>query len=112
MPETWHPGEISRVQLKDPVFSPPGAKEEQLKQVRTFPVTVRSVEDGVQMERSDYQPNTNQGGSRMNPKTTWSGILGAVAQGVKLFWPEGSMIADAVTALAVALIGYFATDAK
>lgn len=51
----------------------------------------------------------------MNRRTTWVGILTAVATALSTFAglpPPWSMIAQAVGVVGLALLGYYAADAK
>jgi len=47
-----------------------------------------------------------------NWKTSLAGLVAALAVASKSMWPEFSAIADAVAGLALALLGYFASDKK
>ena len=45
-----------------------------------------------------------------NLKTTITGVIAALSIVGKNIWPEGGPIFDAVMALAIALLAYFAAD--
>lgn len=46
----------------------------------------------------------------VNWKTSIAGVVAALAQAAKNVFPDFAAIADAVSALALALLGYFAKD--